>query len=156
MAVDVALRALLPGDLEHVAAHMRAADVAEVQALGHSPIQALQTSARISSDTVVAVVDGMPAAVFGVTPVSLLGGEGCPWMLGTDAVPLRRRAVMRISRAYIRSMLQVYPVLSNHVHARNTTAVQWLAHIGFEIKPPVPMGPFGEMFHPFEMRASNV
>lgn len=156
MLGDVALRILLPGDVEHVAAHMRTADADEVRAGGHDPLQALERSVRVSDHVVVATVAGVPAAIFGVMPVSLLGGEGCPWMLGTDAVPLHRRAVMRIARAYIRHMLQVYPVLANHVHAANTTSVHWLARLGFEIKPAVPMGPFGEMFHPFEMRARNV
>lgn len=156
MAGKVVLREPRPGDAEHIATHMRAADVAELRALGESPLRSLQRGQWLSTRTMVAEVDGTPAAMFGVVPVSLLGGEGCPWMLGTDAVPLHRRAVMRISRSYIRNMLQEYPILANHVHACNRTAVHWLARIGFEIKPAAPLGPFGEMFHPFEMRASHV
>lgn len=153
---DVTLRALRPGDLEHIAAHMRAADVAEVRACGHTPLEALQRSAAESCDLFVATVGERPAAVFGVVSASLLGGEGIIWMLGTDDVALRRRAVMRVARTYIRRMLRVFPVLTNHVHARNVVSVGWLARLGFEIKPPVPFGPCGEMFHPFEMRAPNV
>lgn len=151
--VDVTLREVRPGDVEHVAAHMREMDVKEVRALGDTPLQGLQRSVKGSIQVYTALVDGEPAAIIGTAPLAVIGGVGSPWMLGTDKVRLRRRAVMRLSRAYIHGMRQMFPTLLNYVHVDNKASVQWLESLGFEILPPVPYGRNGEMFHPFKMQS---
>lgn len=82
----------------------------------------------------------------------MLDPRGLPWLLGTDAVPANRRALVRLTGPYIRRMLGLFPHLVNAVHARNTHAVRWLKRAGFTMHPAVEVAG-GEMFHPFEMKA---
>ena len=100
-------------------------------------------------------VDGQVACVFGVRPVTFLGREGVPWMLGTPLVAQHARAFIKNSRPYIAQMLRAYPHLMNYVHAPNHQAIGWLKRMGFVLGPAV-TAPTGEMFHPFEMRAPHV
>ena len=142
-----------PGDIEHIAEHMRAADAAEVRAAGHEPLGALRESAARSAMTWCAEVNGQPAALFGVAPLgSVLDPRGAPWLLGTDAVPRSRRALAVLTPRYIHEMLDAFPHLINVVHTPNTVAVAWLEHVGFRFGATVEHPATGEPFTLFEMR----
>lgn len=150
----VELRQRQPGDVEHIAEHMRAADVAEVHAGDHTPLEALRLSVERSAMTWCATVDGVPAALFGVAPIGgVLDPRGAPWLLGTDAVPASRRALTSLTPRYIAQMLDAFPHLINCVHSRNTVAVAWLKHVGFTLGDTFDHPVTGEPFTVFEMRA---
>ena len=149
----VEIRDLTDGDVEHVAEHMRAADIAEVQAGGHNPLEALQHSVRASARTWVATLDGRPAAIFGIAPFgSVLDPRGAPWLLGTDDVPTKPRALVRLARVYTTEMLSAFPHLVNAVHTRNTAACTWLARVGFTLGVTFEHPLTKEPFTIFEMR----
>lgn len=149
--------AIVPATDMHVAElapRMRAADVREIEAaLGVAPLAALAMSLRRSTEAWAGTVDGAVACVFGVGPLSLLGGEGCPWLLGSELVERSAFAFARRNRAMVARWLATYPVLRNHVDARNIKAIRWLGWLGFEVKPPVPYGVSRLPFHPFERSA---
>jgi hypothetical protein len=148
------VRALLPGDIQHIAANLRAADREELMA-SHGecePLDAISKAVLMSSHFWT-LADYEPLAVFGVTPLSLMGGSGAPWLLGTGRVFTARSALVRDGRRYVQRMLAVYPHLYNYVDARNTRSVRWLARLGFHIHAPAPYGVAGLPFHRFEMRA---
>lgn len=150
----VEIRERQPGDIEHIAQHMREADVAEVHAGDHTPLEALRLSVERSAMTWCATVNGVPAALFGVAPVgSALDPRGAPWLLGTDAVPASRRALASLTPRYIAQMLDAFPHLINCVHSRNTVAVAWLKHVGFTLGTTFDHPVTGEPFTVFEMRA---
>lgn len=151
--VEVVVRPVAPGDIEELAHRMRQADIDEVAACGHAPIGALEMSVARSSHSYTATADGEVACMFGVVPLSLLVGIGSPWMLGTDLVPKYPGAFIKHSAPYIRGMLEAYPHLFNFVDARNAKAIRWLKRVGFTLHAPVPHGPYGMPFHPFEMKA---
>lgn len=154
MAADVLIRVSEPGDAAILCANLRPADRDECDAYGHADLGAsLEANIRRSVLCWTGLVDGRLAAVIGVTPLNLLAGVGSPWMLGTPVLDRHHRILVRRTPDYIASMLQVFPHLVNFVHARNLTSVRWLARLGFTVHPPVPYGPCGELFHPFEMRA---
>ena len=150
----VSVRLSVPADAQPLAKHLRAGDRAEIAAYGGNldPVRAIETSIRSSYLCWTFEVDDQVACVLGVSAVSALGGIGCPWMLGTDAVPRHRRILTQLAPGYIRRMLAAFPHLVNHVHAGNTTSVRWLRRLGFTVHPPVPFGTAGELFHPFELR----
>ena len=151
---DVLIRELQDGDCEYLAAHLRQADRDEIDACGvEDPLAALCFCAATSTQSWVGTVNGRVACVFGVGAISILGGIGSPWMLGTDDITRHPGAFIKHSLPYIRAMLAAYPRLENHVDARNTKAVRWLKRAGFTLHEPVPYGPKGMLFHPFEMRA---
>ncbi len=148
------IRPLRPGDIEHVAARLREADRQElIAAEGRDrPTDALCRAVLMSSDYW-AFADHEPIAIFGAMPLSLLGGVGAPWLLGTDRLFRFPGALVREGRRYVQRMLAVYPHLVNYVDARNTRSVRWLGRIGFSLHPPAPYGAQGLPFHKFEMRA---
>lgn len=150
---EVDVRPVQPGDIEFVAEHMRVADIAEVYACGHAPLEALRFSVDRSAMVRTATVCGRPAAIFGVAPLgSVLDPRGAPWLLGTDDVPLAPRALARLARFYTREMLGAFPHLVNSVHARNAPAVAWLTHMGFRLGVTYNHRVTGEPFTIFEMR----
>lgn len=149
----VEARAPTPEDLRYLAQHLRAQDLAELEAAGwEDPLRALEASLTRSKQTFVAVAQGVPVAIFGCAEYgSLLAPVGVPWLLGTEAIRRHRRVLQRWARHYIAAMLQEYPRLFNAVHADNTVAVRWLKALGFHLHPATPAPPHGAMFHVFEM-----
>lgn len=136
--------------VKHVARHMRAADVAEVWALDRStPRQALERSVASAVRCWTGMVGHEPACIVGVSPASLLGGEGVPWLLATDRLLRAGRPLVRLSRPVLDVMHEFFPVLSNVVDARNATAIAWLRALGFTLSPAVPYGVDRLPFHPF-------
>ena len=93
---------------------------------------------------------GEPAAVFGVAPVSLLGGQGCPWVLGTETFMDYPRDIVVQGKRTVRRWGERYDQLFNYVDARNLRSIAWLRHIGFQVFEPQPYGIRGLPFRRFE------
>lgn len=148
--------ATVPATVDHVedlAPRLRRADCAEIWATGrYSPREALHMSLRNSRASVAALADGVPFAIFGVAPRSALSETGIPWLLGSDDIEQHRRAFLRHGRVFVAAMLDMYPHLENYVDARNTTSIEWLKWLGFDILPATPFGVYRMLFHKFEMR----
>lgn len=141
-------------DVAYIAANLRACDAQELRAMHGNDLdllEALQTAVSASEEAYVAITAyGEPIAVFGLAPVSLLGGQACPWMLGTDTVDLYARSVVQLSRAHVARWSQRYDQLFNYVDARNLRSIAWLRRTGFSVFEPEPRGLNGELFHRFE------
>lgn len=154
-AIDRASRA----DAMALAPHLRAADVEEIRAAsGLAPAEALRRSYELSSHVwAVRELDGPPTAppiappiaLWGVGPLSLVEGRGCPWLLATDAFEGLGPDIARLSRPLMAAMRELYPRLENRVDARHTRAVRWLAWLGFTIDPAQAWGVEGRPFHRF-------
>lgn len=133
--------------VEHVAAHLRAADRAElaITSPGEDPAAVLRDSVQGARLAIVAAVDGVPAIVYGVspTPDPYIGSV---WMLSTKDLHRVRRQFIERCRAEVRLMQQHYPVLTNEVHRENTLAIRWLEWLGFTIDRARPTGPNGELY----------
>lgn len=132
---------------------MRAADVAEGQALGIVDLRSALHEARECSRWCLTAVSGLPVAMFGVRSWHDDPTVGVPWFLATDDVERHRRAFMRLAPHYIAQMLREFPRLKNRVHARNTAAVTWLASTGFTLGPVHTVPGTGEPFHWFTKEA---
>lgn len=117
--------------VEHVAEHMRQSDRDEVRALNDlSPREALDLSLSHRGEAWTALFDGEPAALFGVVPLSLLGGTAIGWLLGTTLLETHWRAFAKASRERIREVLTRFDVLINITHVDNTLSLRWLAWLG--------------------------
>lgn len=137
----------------HIAANCRQADRDELWAAGMLyPAEALDLALRDCPDALTGFVNGEPVCMFGVTPASILGSLGCPWMIGTDGIKANAKGFLKGSKQAIKTMKEPYSILANMVDARHTEAIRWLKWLGFTIHDPMPYGPFNLMFHPFEMR----
>lgn len=143
-----------PDGVEHIAANLRLSDAEEAFATtGHRDyLAALRLSLAHSRDAVMGVTCyGEPAALFGVSTVSLIYNIGSPWLLATDSAMAHRRAFIEAAGQYTAAMLQEYASLENHVDVRNKISVAWLQRLGFKMEAPVPYGALGLPFHPFHI-----
>lgn len=130
---------------------LRAADVEEIRAAsGLPPVEALRRSYDFSTHVwAVREIDGRPIALWGVGPLSLLEGRGCPWLLAADAFEVLGSDIARLSRPLLAGMRDHYPHLENRVDARHARAVRWLSWLGFTIDPATPWGVERRPFHRF-------
>lgn len=127
---------LIPAGLPHVpslAAKMRDADKLEVGALGRTPENALRSGLAASLWALTALVDDEPHAMLGVSPVSMIEGVGCPWMLGSERIYDHARDLVRHGPALIGEMSAGFERLENVVHVENHRALRFLRHFGFTI-----------------------
>ncbi|TAJ97519.1 MAG: hypothetical protein EPO41_02765 [Reyranella sp.] len=144
-------------DARELAPLLRAEDRAEIAALsGREPAELLVESVRASWETTTYRADGALICIGGVAPLSLIGSTGVPWLMGTDLVPVHRKAFMRHSREAMPRWLARYPTLRNVVDARYAEAIRWLRWLGFRFGEPVVMGVAGLPFLPFQMEAADV
>lgn len=150
---------LLPATLEHaeaLARAMRPEELAELEAAGLEPLEAVEMSMRKSDASFAVLVDGQVGAMFGVGPLAGVSERvGQVWFLtGTD-FPKHRRAYVRVARSAIAAMLELYPVLFNIIDARYAAAVRWAKWLGFDVGEPQPYGPAGVPFVPARLRRDS-
>lgn len=131
---------------------LREADRLELEASTHNkPEKAIVQSIRMSAACWTAEYDGVPVAVFGVTPINMLEGKGSPWLLATTDCDKLIVQFVRQTRVYIPIMLSLFPRLENLVDARNAKSIRWLRRLGFHIRDAIPHPYSGTLFHPFDM-----
>jgi hypothetical protein len=111
-------------------------DRLECEAHGHSPKQALYLG-LIGGRCWTVEIDGRSEAMLGVTPISLMDGSGCPWMLATPAVEGRARPFLEMGRAWVAEARRLFPWLENRVHAENGKAIRLLLRLGFDVASEV-------------------
>ncbi|QGP80001.1 hypothetical protein [Sphingobium sp. CAP-1] len=112
---------------------MRAIDRAECLAMGHQPKQALRLARRRAVWSITALIDGVPAALFGLVAANMVEGIGIPFFLGTDAVYKHGRNLLVRGPSVIALMRQTTPTLVNLVSAENDNAIRLLKRWGFDI-----------------------
>ena len=145
----------MPVHVGPIASRMRAADVIECAAMGHSPRQALRAGLLSSSLCLTAMVDRRPEAMFGLVVTNALCGEGSPWMLGSVAIYRHPRTMLRWGPRILSAMFDSTPVLENLVAEDNHRAVRFLKRIGFTIGKEVIM--IAETrFLPFTLERADV
>ncbi|WP_412058440.1 hypothetical protein [Bartonella sp. DGB2] len=83
-------------------------------------------------------LDGQLLAIIGIVPDSKLNHEiygrfGRIAMVGTQALPRHRTAVLRGSQAYLKTLEKDYDFLHNVCDARNSLHIKWLKWLGFSV-----------------------
>ena len=134
---------LLPAteaDARELVPLLRAPDRAEVLALGVDPAEGLLASLHSAQEAFTARADGQILCMTGVSPASLVGQTGVPWLLGSDLVPAHGPHFLRESRRLVARWLTLFSVLRNLVDDRYAAAIRWLSWLGFTIGEPMPVG----------------
>lgn len=148
------MRPVRPGDAEELAPRLRQADLDEIEAAsGRDPLTVLRMSVSMSTHSWAVEIDDKISVLMGVCPLSMVGGTGVPWLLGSPAIERNAGAFIKQTLVYIPLMLEAYPHLFNLVDARNSKAIRWLKRAGFTLYDPIAHGPSNLPFHPFEMKA---
>lgn len=132
---------------DYVARRMRYIDRKEIyymSALQPRSAVAVTTAHAVAAWT--ALVDGVPACIFGITRATRLSDVGVPWLLATDEMEKHRREIIRQSRDYYQRFVDCFPKMENHVLAENARVVRWLRWLGFDMQEPAPYGCFGASF----------
>ena len=140
-------------DIERLAPIVRECDAAELRASSHlTPREALTEGLRISDRAWSMDIDGKLTCIFGVAPIAP-GYIACgvAWMIGSQRIEAHKKAFFAGSKTGVQLMLNLYPILCNYVDARHLKALQWLEHLGAQIRDPVPYGFDNLPFRYFEI-----
>ncbi|MDX0568327.1 DUF2833 domain-containing protein, partial [Sinorhizobium medicae] len=82
--------------------------------------------------------DGKCIGLFGVDPVDQHPYFGLVWMVTSDDVFRHRKQILRDSPVWLNKLHDLYPLLGNHVDARNRSHIRWLKWLGFSMLRVVP------------------
>jgi hypothetical protein len=141
---------------ELLAIRMRKADAAEILASGgYRPLPGLLAAlewSRRYGQAWCGLIDGAPAALFGVGKRTLLSPCANPWLLTGDLVERSPRLFWRASKAVVATWLEEFDELEQHVDARYTQALRWAARLGFTVGPAEPFGRRGAPFCRIHLR----
>lgn len=138
-------------DVAHVERYMRAADVAELEAIGQGR-SGIWNAYRASSHAYRLMLGDEVVMVYGIIPTNMLVGSGLIWALGTDAVTHNAKQFLKVSPDCLHECFMTYNHLYNWVDERNAASKRWLKWLGFELQEAEPFGPLGMPFHRFDMR----
>lgn len=146
---------LLPATEEHlqmILPNVRQADIDELYAVSLMTTEAaLRIGLRTATMAWSGFANGELVTMFGVSPASMIGGNGIPWLVSTHLVEKYQKTFLRRSRHALQDMLIVYPHLENYVDERNHVAKAWLHWLGFHLEDAAPYGALGLNFHRFHM-----
>lgn len=120
-------------DVRYMAPRLRAADRAEVRAYTGLPPEVVLEQCLDASDQcwVGCHNDGEPAVLWGTQPVYQVPEVGWIWMVCTDLILQHKYEFLTQARAHLPLAHARYPILTNHVDARNTVHIKWLRFMGF-------------------------
>ncbi|CAK0756642.1 DUF2833 domain-containing protein [Gammaproteobacteria bacterium] len=148
----IVLRTATGEDVEEMKGKLRASDVEEVQAIGHTPEQGLRKSLGDSIICITLEYCKRPIAMCGIAPDTIVGERAVIWLLGTDEIKRVPKIFFKMSLRVIRFFNSLYPYLYNFVYCRNVESMDWLTLCGAEFGDTIPYGDHGEYFKFFVLR----
>lgn len=147
MVADIQILKYAPEHGEYIAANMRPSDKKEVYAMALlTPAAAIKASLSTAVTSYTALVDGVPALMWGISRRSFLSSVGVPWLLGTPVAEDHQYKFGRETVTYFKEMASLFPVMENFALAENKRALRWIKWTGFDIEEPRPHGAFGAEF----------
>lgn len=123
----------------------------ELAATGTDPLTALTQSVEMSVVAWTAENDDGIICMWGVAPVSILGGIGAVWLLGSDLVTKVKKRFLIETLKYVIEMRKSFPILINYVMVGNEVSQRWLRWAGATFHPPIKIN--GVWFQPFVIGA---
>jgi hypothetical protein len=149
-AGDVEVRDAVGSDVALLKDRLRRKDAEEVLALGAGSIEdELAQSFAQSRQRYTIERGGVPLAMFGILPETILGDRAVVWLLGTDDLAKIKKTFVRGTGLFLRKFLEEYPILFNFVPADYTQTIRWLEAFGARFDAPEPVGRRGEMIRRF-------
>lgn len=119
-------------DVPILAANLREADRAELEALGTTPLPSLAHGFVHSRPPHTILVEDEPVGMFGAVPLS--PGVGAVWLLGTDKLVqgVTKWEFLHQCRGWVGELQRGYHVLTNIVDHRNAVHRKWIKWCGFK------------------------
>lgn len=131
--------------VRYIGNNLRERDRLEVEDMGFSGMAGLWRSYKNAVIRKVAMVDGLPAAAWGLHAPAF-SRIGHPFLLTTALVERLPVTVLRVGRQEVAEMLTVCDELRGEVSASYGGAIRLLECMGFAIGDPRPFGPRNAMF----------
>lgn len=150
--MTIEIRESVSEDIAALSGRLRDAEEKEVIAAGNKDgADALRQSFSRSTMRFTVWLDGVPVAMYGIVPESLVGEAANVWFLGTSEMSRIKKTFVKVSRQVIANFLVQYPVLWNCVDARYVSSIRWLESCGavFHLTP-IMLG--GVEFYGFTIR----
>lgn len=110
---------------------LRAADEAEVAAVGMTGAEAVHSSILRSLHAFEVWVGTDMCAWWGYSPVSVLGDTAIAWMLTTPAADSHPHQIARASIRLFNQLHRTYPRIVVNVDPLHEDAIRWLTWLGF-------------------------
>jgi hypothetical protein len=141
-------------DITSLKDNLRSTTIDELWAVHHfTPEQSLFYSFSHSVFCFSIITDNEVLAMGGILrPQDLLVKEAAIWFLTSQKLDKVERTFLRQCRNFIKTMLELYPVLYNYVDIRNKPAILWLKWIGAEFGEIIPFGVDNRMFQYFTFK----
>lgn len=144
----------LPEHIEPVSNNVRQQDIDEIYASGGWTIRECLEWAFENSFWVSTILnDDEPVAILGVTPYSYVSEVAVPWLIATKSVTKIPVQFLRISRKYVQTVSDIYPILINYVDDRHSESIRYLKSVGFSVSDPEPYGYLQLPFRKFTLCA---
>ena len=145
---DILVRTTELKDVLELSVTMRQEDRDEIWHLARkTPEEALLQAYQSCEFNRTVLLDNKVVCIFGCGGTK--GGAGIPWMLASPLLTKIKKPFLRESRMWLEEMSEGYTYLYNAAWSKNDTHIQWLNWLGFDIRPAIPMGPDGELYHEF-------
>lgn len=153
MAAEYVFRSPTPADIAFLAANMRQADIAEIQAAGDTRNLFDVVADGVADSALCVAVEscGELLCIGGAAGRSLMSSNGIAWMLCTKAIEKHNRLFVMHGRECVSVLLLRYASLHNCVDANNVKSIRWLKKMGFAIQEPMPHPISGRMFCRFSI-----
>ena len=135
---DISIRELRAEDAKYLNGFLRSEDADEIGIFGHKDFMAhFDFAISQSIESYAMLYKGIPCAMFGICPTSLLGSDANIWLLGTPEMAHVKKTFMKLSRLFIGEWLNKYPRLWNLVPCDYEKSLKWLKWLGAEINGPL-------------------
>lgn len=142
---------------DYIAAHLKEEDFREiVGASGVSPRKEIDFCVRCSEWSMIALIDDVPVAVFGIRPVDPINRIGVVFLLTTGETLNHKMITGRETKRAMRFFLKDWNMLYNYCDGGNVLVLRWLKFLGAKIYPAGPYGLFGRMYHRFEFTPEGI
>lgn len=122
---------------------LREIDKLELSLLGE-PRERVLVGWGMSTYRGILLADDEPIVVYGVAPSPFNDGDGCPWMVATNAIERVPRQFLHASTVEIERMRMGFNELRNATHRDNHMSIRWLKWLGFRVSDE-PVGPGGAL-----------
>jgi len=152
---DITVTDSVYSDIIKISHCLRADDIAEIKAIGMTPIECLEMSYQDSIYKYTCRVKDRVVCMFGLNADSLMGEKAKIWLLATDDLKIIQRRFARHSKDFLKEALESYPVLYNYIDVRNTESIKWLKWLGANFISTGKYGINGEEFHYFEFSSKK-
>jgi hypothetical protein len=114
-----------------IAKCMRPKDIAEVRAgWSREPYEAIREAMSASFYARTLFAGFEPLCIFGLAPLTVLGGTARVWMFASAAIDRHPRAFARASREHLRELFTHCTLATNLVDTGDAAVMRWLQWLG--------------------------